>query len=116
MKPVTTRGSLTVYPSVMWWLSVALTISAIGESFLWPLTTTYIVHNFDKSLKVAATVLMLQYAGTLIGNVVGGLLFDRWSGRKTVITAIGISIVLLMLMGTLHSFPMYLVLTFLLGL
>src|SRR4051794_18506662 len=99
----------------MWKLSLAMVISAIGESFLWPIATTYIVHSFGKSLQVAALVLMLQSTGGLIGNVVGGLLFDRWNGRKTVTTAITSSIVLLLLMGTIQRFEIYVVLLFLLG-
>ncbi|MGZ4113001.1 MAG: MDR family MFS transporter [Tumebacillaceae bacterium] len=109
------RTFIGSYPRVMWGLAIALVISAVGESFFWPLTTTYIVHDFGKSLHVAALVLTLQYTGTLIGNVVGGLLFDKWSGRKTVFTAISLSVVLLVLMGTTHHFPLYVCLLFVLG-
>ncbi|SEN16601.1 MDR family MFS transporter [Lihuaxuella thermophila] len=109
------QALLKTYPRVMWLLSLAMVISAIGESFLWPITTTYIVHSFGKSLKVAALVLMLQHTGGLIGNVIGGLLFDRWNGRKTVMTAMIAAIVLLLLMGTIQRFDMYVVLLFLLG-
>jgi MFS family permease len=109
------RSLIGAYPRVMWGLAVALVISAVGESFLWPLTTTYIVQDFGKSMHVAALVLALQYAGTLIGNVGGGMLFDKWSGRKTVITAITSSVLLLILMGTLHNFSLYACFLFLLG-
>jgi MFS family permease len=99
----------------MWMLSLGMVISAIGEAFLWPLTTLYIVQVFDKPLTLAASVLLLQYTGGLIGNVVGGMLFDKWSARKTIVSAIICSISVLLAMGFCKSFPLYVCLLILLG-
>lgn len=106
--------SLRAYPRALWILSISIAISAIGESFLWPLTTTYI-QTFGKSLTAAGTVLLLQYATMLLGNLAGGWLFDRWSGRKTLILSIALAMLILLAMGTWRSFELYVILLMVLG-
>jgi MFS family permease len=106
--------SLKAYPRAMWMLALSIAISAIGESFLWPLTTSYI-ETFGKSLMTAGFVLLLQYATMLLGNLAGGWLFDRWSGRKTLIVSITIAMLILIAMGTWQSFELYVGLLMLLG-
>lgn len=107
--------SLKEYPRIMWIICIGVAISAIGESFLWPLTTTYIHVTLGKSLTVATLVLLLQYTGCLIGNLVGGMLFDRWDGRKTIALAITGAIVLLLLMSLQLGFVQYVIFLVLLG-
>ncbi len=106
---------LRAYPRTMWLLSLAMVISAIGEAFLWPLTTLYMVKVFDKPLTLAATVLLLQYSGGLLGNVVGGMLFDKWNARKTIVSAIFCSIVVLVALGFCQDFRLFVFLLVLLG-
>jgi MFS family permease len=99
--------ALRAYPRPMWLLSLGIVISAIGEAFLWPLTTLYMVQVFHKPLTLAATVLLMQYAGGLLGNLVGGMLFDKWSARKTIVSAILCSIGILVAMGFCNHFGLY---------
>jgi MFS family permease len=109
------RG-LKEYPRIMWIIAVGTTISATGEAFFWPLTTAYIHNALGRSLTVAMTVLLLQYSFCLIGNVVGGMLFDRWSGRKTITLAVCSAICILVLMALQHDFYTFVGLLMLLGL
>ncbi|MBL0385291.1 MFS transporter [Tumebacillus sp. ITR2] len=106
--------SLRAYPRALWMMALSVTISAIGESFLWPLTTSYI-ETFGKSLTVAGLVLLCQYATMLVGNLAGGWLFDRWSGRKTLLLSITAAMLILLAMGTWRSFPLYVGLLIVLG-
>jgi len=106
---------LRAYPRSMWMFSLATVISSIGETFLWPLTTLYITKEFGQSLTTAATVLLLQHSGALCGNVLGGMLFDRWNGRKTIISAILLSIGILIAMGFCKNFYGYVALLMMLG-
>ncbi|KEO84824.1 MDR family MFS transporter [Tumebacillus flagellatus] len=106
--------SLRAYPRALWMMALSVTISAIGESFLWPLTTAYI-ETFGKTLTAAGTVLLCQYATMLLGNLAGGWLFDRWSGRKTLVLSITAAMLILLAMGTWRSFPLYVGLLIVLG-
>lgn len=108
-------ASLRDYPRVIWMMALCMVISALGESFLWPLTMTYIKETFGVPLTVASLVLLLQYSGMLLGNVVGGILFDRFGGRKIVTGAISLLVVLLIIMGLQHNFYLYIGLLFIYG-
>jgi len=110
------RSTLRAYPRILWILAFAGVILAYGESFFWPLTMTYITTAFEQSMTVAATVLILQYAASLVGNMVGGWLFDRWSGRRLVQLSCLAMISLLIAMGATTSFPLYIALLTAIGL
>ncbi|WP_157729319.1 MDR family MFS transporter [Tumebacillus algifaecis] len=108
-------AALRAYPRIIWLISLGVTVSAIGESFFWPLTATYVHQALGQTLTMAGVVLLLQYTACLAGNFVGGWLFDRWSGRKTMIIAVVLSIILLILMGSTRHFYLYMGLQTLLG-
>jgi MFS family permease len=69
-------------PRSLWLLVIGMMINVTGSSFLWPLNTIYIHEHLGKSLTVAGVVLMLNAAATVIGNLVGGVLFDKIGGLK----------------------------------
>lgn len=108
-------AALRAYPRIIWLMSLGVVVSAVGESFFWPLTTTYVHQALGQTLAMAGVVLLLQFSACLIGNLAGGMLFDRWSGRKTMILAVLTSIVLLILMGSTTNFYLYMGLQTLLG-
>src|SRR4051794_10465131 len=108
-------ASLREYPRVIWMMALCMVVSSLGEAFLWPLTMTYIKETFGVPLTVASLVLLLQYSGMLLGNVVGGILFDKFGGRKIVTGAISTLAVLLIIMGSQHNFYFYIGLLFIYG-
>jgi len=58
-------------------------ITNTGISFIWPLTTIYMHEYLHETLTTASLVLLINSASTVLGNYIGGLLFDRWSPYKT---------------------------------
>lgn len=102
-------------PRSLWLLVVGMMINVTGSSFLWPLNTIYIHEHLGKSLTVAGIVLMLNSAATVIGNLVGGVLFDKIGGYKSIILGIVISLVAVVLLMFYHSWPIYTYLLILLG-
>lgn len=90
-------------------------LESVGASFIWPINTIFIHNYLHKSLAVAGIVLFFNSILTFLGNYLGGKLFDRWGGHKTVIisTLIG----LLALVGLIfdHGWPAYPILLPILG-
>ncbi|HZG14492.1 MAG TPA: MFS transporter [Candidatus Bathyarchaeia archaeon] len=74
------------YPGIMWLLFAAAVVFATGMAFLWPLTTLYIRDVLGKSLTTAGVVLLFNQGGFLVGSLIGGVLFDRWGKRRTLLT------------------------------
>ena len=68
-----------------------------------------------KSLSVAGMVLMINSLTGVIGNLLGGVLFDKWGGYKS--TLVGIVITLVSILGLVffHGWPLYVVWLALIG-
>jgi MFS family permease len=84
-------------PKSLWFLVVGMAVNVTGASFLWPLNTIYINEHLGKSLTVAGIVLMLNAGASVIGNLIGGTLFDKIGGYRSVL--LGIVITLTALVG-----------------
>lgn len=108
-------AQLKAYPTMMWLLSIGTVINLTGMSFLWPLNTIYIHQFLGKSLAVAGLVLLVQQAAAMIGNLAGGVMFDKLGGRKTVITGISVACLTVFSLGWVQSFSVYTMLMGLLG-
>lgn len=74
-------------PKQIWLLVIATTINVTGGSFLWPLNTIYMHNELGKSLAFAGLILMFNQGATIIGNLIGGILFDKFSPYKTILCA-----------------------------
>lgn len=72
-------------PRYIWILAIATTINVTGGSFLWPLNTIYIHNELGKSLAFAGFILMLNQAAVIVGNLLGGMLYDKYSPYKTIL-------------------------------
>lgn len=66
-------------PRYVWILVIGATIQVTADSFLWPLNTIYMHNELGKSLAFAGLILMLNQGAAIIGNLVGGTLFDKIS-------------------------------------
>jgi MFS family permease len=103
-------------PRSLWLLVIGMMINVTGSSFLWPLNTIYIHEHLGKSLTVAGVVLMLNAAASVIGNLVGGVLFDKIGGFKSILLGIVITLVAVITLVFFHGWPVYIYLLMLIGL
>ncbi|GLY10324.1 MDR family MFS transporter [Bacillus badius] len=96
-------------PKAVWLLVIGMVINVTGASFLWPLNTIYIHGELGKSLSVAGIVLMLNAGATVVGNLLGGALFDRLGGYRTILLGAGMNLVAMAGMTMWHDWPYYVV-------
>ena len=103
-------------PIKLIWLFAGSLIINTGVSFIWPLTTIYIHNYLHETLTVAGIVLFINSAFTMVGNAVGGLLFDKWHPYQTLLTGVSISTLSTFLLVLFHGWPAYPILLITLGL
>ncbi|WP_368654395.1 MDR family MFS transporter [Ornithinibacillus sp. 4-3] len=77
-------------PKNIWILVTAMVVNTTGASFLWPLITIYMHNHLGKSLAFAGLILMFSNAASIVGNLIGGTLFDKYSAYKTLLYGAGI--------------------------
>ncbi|WFA04206.1 MFS transporter [Bacillus sp. HSf4] len=97
-------------PRTLWLLVIGMFINVTGASFLWPLNTIYIHQHLGKSLTAAGFVLMLNSGANVIGNLCGGLLFDKIGGFKTVLLGIVMTFACLSGLVFFHGWTAYILL------
>ncbi|WP_105992512.1 MDR family MFS transporter [Staphylococcus simulans] len=102
-------------PKSIWWLVVGMAINIMGASFLWPLNTIYMSQELGESLTTAGLVLMINSLGMVIGNLLGGLLFDKLGGFTTIISGAVICLCATTLLNFYHGWPLYAVWLVMLG-
>lgn len=103
-------------PRSLWLLVIGMMINVTGASFLWPLNTIYIHDHLGKSLTVAGIVLMLNAAASVVGNLIGGVLFDKIGGYKSILLGIVITLVSVVALMFNHNWPVYMYLLIFIGL
>lgn len=100
-------------PRYIWILAIATTINVTGGSFLWPLNTIYIHNELGKSLAFAGFILMLNQAAVIVGNLLGGVLYDRYSPYKTILygtlIALFAAISLSFFHGNIYAYALFLI-------
>lgn len=72
-------------PKSLWLVLIGAVINTTGSSFLWPLNTIYIHDILGHSLTFAGLILMLNSGAGIVGNLVGGFLFDRIGGYRSIL-------------------------------
>ena len=91
-------------PKRVWLLIIGMLVNVTGNSFLWPLTTIYMHDHLGKSLSLAGLVLMANAGAAVIGNLLGGALFDRIGGYKSILGGIIVTTVALAGLTLWHEF------------
>ncbi|WP_203651224.1 MDR family MFS transporter [Secundilactobacillus yichangensis] len=86
-----------------------------GAAFMWPLTTVYMNKTLDKSLTTAGAVMLIMSLMMMVGNYVGGVLFDRWSPYLTGVAGAGLSLIAMILLIFFHSWPIFAILLVIVG-
>lgn len=99
----------------LWSLLAGSIIINTGSSFVWPLTTIYVHEYLHRSLTVAGMVIFLNCLFSLLGNMVGGQLFDHWRPVRTIILGIMLNICTTGLLIVWHDWPVYPLLLMLTG-
>ena len=94
-------------PRVLWLLVIGMMVNVTGSSFLWPLNTIYIHDKLGKSLSVAGLVLMLNAAATVVGNLSGGVLYDKIGGYRSILLGTIMTVLALAGLNIWHGWPHY---------
>lgn len=94
-------------PKVVWFLIIGMFINTMGNSFLWPLHTIYMHKHLGQTLTMAGFVLMINAGTGVIGNLLGGYLFDRIGGYKSIMFGIILSMASLLMLTFWHGWPEY---------
>ncbi|WP_096436270.1 MDR family MFS transporter [Alteribacter populi] len=102
-------------PKAVWLLVIGMAINVTGASFLWPLNTIYIHMELGKSLTIAGLVIMGNAVMGIIGNLIGGNLFDRIGGYKTIMLGVIITMTSAFILAIFNEFYHYVVLMLGLG-
>ncbi|GEN82156.1 putative MFS-type transporter YttB [Sporosarcina luteola] len=102
-------------PKKVWLLVIGMFVNVIGNSFLWPLNTIYMHDYLGKSLAVAGLVLMANAGAGVVGNLLGGFLFDKIGGFKSIISGIILSILALAYLVYNHDWYPYIIFLTILG-
>lgn len=89
------------------WLFLGSLITNTGISFIWPLTTIYMHEYLGEPLTVSGIVLFFNSLAMMIGNVVGGRLFDRWSPYRTILSGIALDAAAALALVFFHGWPAY---------
>lgn len=103
------------YPRNLKVLLVAMLINSTGMAFLWPLHTIYITHGMNRTLSEAGFVLMLHSAAEIVGSFLGGYLYDRIRGKRTLLYGGISSVILLLFISIGLSWPWYIISMIFLG-
>ncbi|GAA0466491.1 MFS transporter [Alkalibacillus silvisoli] len=102
-------------PKQIWLLILAMAINVTAASFLWPLNMIYMHYELGTTLAFAGTVLFLNQGAAIIGNLVGGTLFDRLGGYRTIILGGSVTLVSAITLSMFHSLVPYTILLICIG-
>ncbi|MBM7543325.1 putative MFS family arabinose efflux permease [Weissella beninensis] len=85
------------------WLLLASLIINTGASTLWPITTLYTKEGLHQSMVVAGLVLTIMAFFMMLGNYIGGVLFDRWRPYYSITLSTGLSTIASILLIWWHA-------------
>ncbi|HET7579532.1 MAG TPA: MFS transporter [Bacillales bacterium] len=102
-------------PKSFWLLIIGMTVNVAGASLLWPLNTIYIHGELGKSLALAGVALMFNAGAAIVGNLIGGSLFDRIGGYKAILAGIFLCTFAAAMLIFFHSWWFYIVFLVVLG-
>ena len=102
-------------PRNLWFIVIGMVINVTGSSFLWPLNTIYLHDHLGKSLSIAGLVLMANAFATVVGNLIGGFLFDKMGGYRSIVVGAIITLSALIGLTINHGWPQYVVWMIIIG-
>ena len=102
-------------PKALWLLILGMVLNVTGSSFLWPLNTIYMHDHLGHSLTFAGFVLMLNSGAGVIGNLIGGTLFDKIGGYRSILAGIGVTASSSILLTFFHTTLFYILFLVVIG-
>lgn len=96
-------------PRALWVLIIGMTLNVTASSFLWPLNTIYLHEHLGKTLSMAGLVLLANALASVVGNLCGGGLFDKFGGYQTAMAGVIITLLSSVGMAWNHEFLPYLI-------
>ncbi|WP_125588312.1 MFS transporter [Companilactobacillus jidongensis] len=90
----------------IWLLILNITFNMV-MGFILPVNTIFIHKNLHESLTTAGLALMAYSVLMMVGNAIGGVMFDRFSRRGTLYIGYAIAIASLVIMSFHHVWPTY---------
>ena len=92
------------------WLFIASLINNTGAALLWPLTTVYVNKYLGKSMTTAGWVMFFITIAMMIGNYMGGWLFDHWRPYLALLIPVAIATVASVALIFYHGWPSFAIL------
>lgn len=89
------------------WIIAASLINNTGAALLWPLTTVYLHNYLGESMTVAGVVMFFMSVFMMIGNYVGGYLFDKWSPYRAAVVPVVVATVASFLLVFFDKWPFF---------
>ncbi|WP_186577077.1 MDR family MFS transporter [Aquibacillus kalidii] len=102
-------------PKQIWFLIIGTAINITAASFVWPLNAIYMHNELGKSLAFAGFILMLNQGLGILGNLIGGTLFDKLGGYRTIISGGSITVIAASLLAVFNSIVPYSILLIVMG-
>ncbi|CAM5707547.1 putative Multidrug resistance protein MdtH [Streptomyces afghaniensis 772] [Streptomyces afghaniensis] len=94
-------------PRSLWLLVIGMAVNVTGSSLLWPLNSIYIHEHLGKTLTVAGFILMLNSGASVIGNLIGGILYDKLGGYLSILLGISLTAFSLLGLTLFHNWEAY---------
>lgn len=92
------------------WVLLANLANSTGAAILWPLTTMYVHNYLHQTLTMAGIVMFFMSCTMIIGNYLGGWLFDNWKPHYISIIGAAVALIAVCLMIFFHGWPMFAIL------
>lgn len=102
-------------PKSIWLLVIGMLVNNIGSSLIWPINTIYMHDHLGQSLTVAGLILLINSGEGVLGSLIGGYLFDRIGGYKSIMLGIGITTLALTGLTFWHGWPHYVIFLTIMG-
>lgn len=89
------------------WLFLASLLNNTGAAMLWPLTTIYVHDYLHESMATAGVVMLIISLAMMVGNYVGGWLFDHWSPYGAVVGPVTIAVLATVGLLFFNGWPLF---------
>lgn len=98
-----------------WLLLMNVTFNMV-MGFILPVNTVFMTKYLHESLVISGFVLMVYSGIMMLGNALGGYLFDRYSHHRTLMCGYSIAAFGFLVLSFFHTWPLYAILLTIIGL
>ncbi|WP_295729141.1 MFS transporter [uncultured Limosilactobacillus sp.] len=89
------------------WVVAASLFNNTGAALLWPLTTVYMHEYLGESMTIAGVVMFVMSLCMMLGNYLGGRLYDRWNPYLAAVLPVICATVSACMLIFLHNWPFF---------